>query len=80
MNRELAVSTLTACKPEMVARFGVVRLALFGSTARGTAGADSDVDVLVRFDGPASARRFLACSSCSRMHWGIRWTSCPKRR
>ncbi|MBK6714190.1 MAG: nucleotidyltransferase family protein [Burkholderiales bacterium] len=59
MNRELAVSTLTACKPELVARFGVVRLALFGSTARGTAGADSDVDVLVRFDGPASARRFF---------------------
>ena len=40
-------------------RFGVVDLALFGSTLRGEARADSDVDVLVRFDGPATSARYF---------------------
>jgi predicted nucleotidyltransferase len=35
----------------LAGRFGVVRLALFGSTARNSAKRDSDVDVPVRFDG-----------------------------
>lgn len=43
----------------MARRFGITRLALFGSTARDQARADSDVDVLVAFDGPASAERFF---------------------
>ena len=40
-------------------RFGVTELALFGSTARGTARPDSDVDVLVSFDGPATSQRYF---------------------
>ena len=40
-------------------RFGVARLALFGSTARDTAGPDSDIDVLVAFDGPATSERYF---------------------
>jgi len=40
-------------------RFGVTRLALFGSTARGNAGPASDVDVLVAFDGPATSARYF---------------------
>jgi predicted nucleotidyltransferase len=35
------------------------RLALFGSVARDEAGADSDIDVLVRFDGPATSKRYF---------------------
>ena len=35
------------------------RLRLFGSWARGSARPDSDVDVLVEFETPASARRFF---------------------
>ena len=35
-------------------RHGVTFLAVFGSTARGEATGDSDVDVLVAFDGPKS--------------------------
>jgi hypothetical protein len=35
--------------PELKQRFGVSELALFGSTARGEAAADSDVDILVAF-------------------------------
>ncbi|RLA12131.1 MAG: DNA polymerase subunit beta [Gammaproteobacteria bacterium] len=43
----------------MQIRFGVTRLALFGSTARNTATSDSDVDILVAFDGPATSKRYF---------------------
>ena len=46
-------------KPTLSERFGVTRLALFGSTARGNAGPASDVDVLVAFDGPATSSRYF---------------------
>ena len=50
MNRTEVLALLAQHKPELAARFGVKRLALFGSVARGTARNDSDVDVLVGFD------------------------------
>ncbi len=59
MDRSIALQLLKDHRPALVERFGVVRLALFGSTARGTAGADSDVDVLVAFDGPATSERYF---------------------
>lgn len=59
MNRRDALELLRRSKPELQARFGVTRLALFGSTARDAARDDSDVDVLVAFDGPATSRRFF---------------------
>ncbi len=59
MHRERALERLAQGKAELQARFGVTRLALFGSTARGEAGADSDVDVLVAFDGPATSKRYF---------------------
>jgi predicted nucleotidyltransferase len=59
MNRERALELLRRSKPVLQARFGVTRLALFGSTARETATSDSDVDVLVAFDGPATSRRYF---------------------
>ena len=40
-------------------RFGVTELALFGSTVRDSARPDSDVDVLVSFDGPATSARYF---------------------
>jgi predicted nucleotidyltransferase len=40
-------------------RFGVTRLALFGSAARDELRADSDIDVLVAFDGPATVDRYF---------------------
>mgnify|MGYP000228438810 CR=1 FL=1 len=51
-------------KPTLVARYGVDRLALFGSTARDAARTDSDIDDLVSFDnlvsfdGPATSERY----------------------
>ena len=38
---------------------GVSRLSLFGSVVRDDFGPDSDVDVLVEFDGPATFRRYI---------------------
>jgi len=46
--------------PQVRARFGVRRLALFGSVARDEARPDSDVDVLVEFDGPVTLDRYMA--------------------
>ena len=38
---------------------GVVDLALFGSIVRDQATDDSDVDILVRFDSPATSKRYF---------------------
>lgn len=59
MNRQHVLSLLAQHKPELARRFGVVRLALFGSVARDAATAASDVDVLVSFDGPATSARYF---------------------
>ena len=57
--REEVLALLRAHKAELVRRFRIVDLFLFGSTARGAATGDSDVDVLVRFDGPATSDRYF---------------------
>jgi hypothetical protein len=59
MNRARALELLVESKPALSRRFGVTRLALFGSTARDMARTDSDVDILVAFDGPATSERYF---------------------
>nr|WP_297399318.1 nucleotidyltransferase family protein [uncultured Marinobacter sp.] len=59
MDKKRALELLTSSKPELQARYGVTRLALFGSTARDTATSNSDIDVLVAFDGPATSKRYF---------------------
>lgn len=59
MNRARALELLSQSKPALAARFGVRELALFGSTARDSARNDSDIDVLVVFDGPATSERYF---------------------
>jgi len=59
MERQQLIDTLRQHRPVLAERFGVTRLALFGSAARGTARPDSDVDVLVDFDGPASSDAYF---------------------
>lgn len=59
MNRQEALQALSRIKPELARRFGVVRLALFGSIARNEARPGSDVDVVVSFDGPATSERYF---------------------
>jgi uncharacterized protein len=59
MNRADILEQLANSKPILGARFGVVELALFGSTARGTARLESDIDILVSFDGAATSDRYF---------------------
>lgn len=58
LDRILAV--LRENLPELQAEFGVDSLAVFGSTARGQADADSDIDVLVEFEPTPGLFGFLA--------------------
>ena len=59
MNKSKAIQTLRAHKPIINDRFAVSRIALFGSTARDTAREDSDIDILVTFEGPATSQRYF---------------------
>jgi len=59
VDRTDVLQRLKESKPYMMREFGVTELALFGSVARNEASADSDVDILVRFDGPATSRRYF---------------------
>lgn len=59
LNRAHVLQQLAASKAELANRYGVTRLALPGSMARDAACADSDVDILVSFDGPATSSRYF---------------------
>jgi predicted nucleotidyltransferase len=59
MEREQILQLLAQHKPQLAQRYGVLRLALFGSTARNSASAESDIDILVAFDGPATSQRYF---------------------
>ena len=59
VTNQYVIEILTRSKEELKKRYGVNTLALFGSAARGTAGQDSDIDVLVGFDGPATSERYF---------------------
>jgi len=57
MNRLRAPELLAHSKPTLAEHYGVVRFALFCSTARDAA--RSDIDILVAFDGPATSERYF---------------------
>ncbi len=59
MNRAQILKVLADSKVLLRERYGVVDLALFGSAARDAARPDSDVDLLVTFDGPATSDRYF---------------------
>ncbi len=59
MERGHVLQLLAQHKPQLTQRYGVLRLALFGSAARDSGGADSDIDILVAFDGPATSKRYF---------------------
>lgn len=59
MRKEVALTLLKAHIVELKTQFGVITLAIFGSTARDVAGVDSDIDILVDFDGPATSKRYF---------------------
>ena len=59
MDRDSTLRLLSEHKTVLAQRFGVQRLALFGSMARGTARDDSDVDILVGFGEPPAPSDFF---------------------
>ena len=58
-NRSKILGLLGERRQEIVARFGVKRVALFGSAARDELDANGDVDVLVEFEGPATFSAYM---------------------
>ena len=59
MTRAEVLERLRAHRPTLAEQFGVVELAVFGSFARDEASDESDVDILVRFDGPATSKSYF---------------------
>ena len=59
LGRDEVLEMLRTRKPDLIERFGVVSLAVFGSFARDQATETSDLDILVRFDGPATSRTYF---------------------
>lgn len=59
MNRRRILGLLADNQQAIAARYGVKRLALFGSAARDELGASSDVDILVEFTGPATFAGYM---------------------
>ena len=59
MSRAEVLDLLRIHKPVLVERFDVTELALFGSFASDAADEDSDIDVLVGFAGPATAKSYF---------------------
>lgn len=53
-NRSKILSALNMHREEIMRRFAVKNLSLFGSAARDEMREGSDVDVLVEFDGPVT--------------------------
>jgi uncharacterized protein len=64
---EAILPKLRELLPELRASHGVSSLAVFGSVARGNAGAGSDVDVLVEFDPDAKVTLFTLARIKSRL-------------
>ena len=59
MNRKELLHILRQHKPILEERFGVTELALFGSFARDQATEKSDVDIIVKFNGPATSKGYF---------------------
>ncbi len=59
MKRAEILNELTSHIPEIRQRFGVTHLDLFGSTSCDEARSESDIDILVSFDGPATSSRYF---------------------
>ena len=59
MNRSQTLTLLKQHKAVLAERYGVTDLALFGSVVRDTMKPESDVDILVTYDGPTTSKRYF---------------------
>ncbi|HLC43169.1 MAG TPA: nucleotidyltransferase family protein [Methylomirabilota bacterium] len=69
--RDEVLQLLANAKPDLAERFGVKRLAVFGSYARGEQREDSDVDILVEVDA-AIGLRFVDLAESIESLLGVR--------
>ena len=58
MDRTQVINELHAMVPDLIERFGIESIGVFGSFARETARAESDLDLLVRFRPDAKVSLF----------------------
>ena len=63
MNRNEVIDFLKKNKQDLKTRFGVTKIGLFGSYARGEARNDSDIDIIVEIEGDRIFRKFFALES-----------------
>src|SRR6266496_521003 len=70
MSREEAIAALRGYLPAIRRDFGVRRIALFGSTARGDAREDSDLDILVDFEKDPTFLSFMGLKAFLEDHLG----------
>jgi len=54
MRRAEVIAAIAAHREDIARRFGVRSLSLYGSVARDEAGPNSDVDLVVEFEGPTT--------------------------
>jgi predicted nucleotidyltransferase len=59
MKRAQVLAILREEKPSLQREFGVRSLALFGSAARDELSPDSDIDILVEFEGAGTSRSYF---------------------
>jgi uncharacterized protein len=59
MKRDEIIRILRAQREELMSRFGIHSLSLFGSVVRDEAKVTSDVDVLVEFPAPPTFDQFM---------------------
>ena len=59
MTLDAVAAAVRQLSPRLTSELAVAALYVFGSVARGDARPDSDVDVLVEFDGTATFARFM---------------------
>ena len=59
MKRDTVLNELRTHKATLAVLYGVTKLALFGSYARDQATDNSDIDVVVHFDSPATSERYF---------------------
>jgi hypothetical protein len=59
MKKQQALELLTKSKTLLQDKYDVTTLALFGSTARDTATENSDIDILIAFEGKADSKRYF---------------------
>lgn len=63
MRRDITLQILSELMPTLKSRFHVSRLGIFGSVARNEDSAESDIDIVVSFDQPATLNNFMGLQS-----------------